>query len=192
MNESILSVVLTVINNSKPSSQSYVVFLHPSSFHSRGIRKLEWKNKHGKRKEKRRKGTNTLRTSKYVLHESIRREQKKKKKAQSPAMFSFSPIGSRSSNDMKICVCVCARARACVWGRNELEVCSTLAYPHKSSFRTVPVLYTNTHTRILKPFQDIELTGLKVWILPSHLGRWRPGEGPHAWGLQTTDGHPWL
>ena len=41
-----ISVVLTVINSSKPSSLSYV-FLHPSSVHSRGIRKLE-----GKRKKK--------------------------------------------------------------------------------------------------------------------------------------------
>ena len=64
MDESILSVVLTVINNSKPSSLFNVVFLHPSSVDSTEIRmekqtrktkrkrKLEWKNKHGKRKEK--------------------------------------------------------------------------------------------------------------------------------------------
>ena len=71
-----------------------------------------------------------------------------------------------------LCVCVCARARAfvcvcvcacaCVCGRNELEVCTTLAYPHISSFRTMPVLYTSTH--LLKLFEDSEPTGLKVDI----------------------------
>ena len=55
---------------------------------------------------------------------------------------------------MCVCVCVCV----CVW--NELEVCATLAYPHISSFCTMPVLYTST--RILKPLEDSEQTGLKV------------------------------
>ena len=72
------------------------------------------------------------------------------------AMSTFSPVGSRSSNGMRmcVCVCVCVRVRACVracvcvcvCGRNELEVCSTLAYPPISSFRTMPVLYTRTRT----------------------------------------------
>ena len=54
-----------------------------------------------------------------------------------------------------MCVCVC--------GLNELEVCTTLAYPHVSSFRTMPALYAST--RILKPFEDSEPTGgLKVDI----------------------------
>ena len=70
------------------------------------------------------------------------------------AMSTISHVGSRSSNGMRMCVCVC--------GRNELEVCITLAYPHISSFRTMPVLYTSTH--ILKPFEDRELTGLTVDI----------------------------
>ena len=35
-----------------------------------------------------------------------------------------------------MCVCVCV----CVCGGNELEVWTTLAYPHISSFRTMPVL----------------------------------------------------
>ena len=55
-----------------------------------------------------------------------------------------------------VCVCVCV----CGW--NELEVCTTLAYPHISSFRTMPVPYTSTRT--LKPFEDSEPTGLKVDI----------------------------
>ena len=37
-------------------------------------------------------------------------------------MSTFSPVGSRSSNGMRMCVCVC------VCGRNELEVYTTLAY----------------------------------------------------------------
>ena len=53
---------------------------------------------------------------------------------QSPAMSTFSPVGSRSSDG----VCVC--------GWNELEVCTTMAYPHISSLCTMPVLYTSTHT----------------------------------------------
>ena len=52
-----------------------------------------------------------------------------------------------------VCLCACVRARACVracvrvcvCGRNELEVCTTLAYPQISSFRAVPVLYTQAH-----------------------------------------------
>ena len=61
-----------------------------------------------------------------------------------------------------VCVCVSVRACVCVCGWNELELCTTLAYPHISSFCAMPVLYTSTH--ILKPFEDSELTGLKVDI----------------------------
>ena len=50
----------------------------------------------------------------------------------------------------------------CGW--NEIEVCTTLAYPHISSFRTMPVLYTSTPTCIHKPFENSELTGLKADI----------------------------
>ena len=41
-------------------------------------------------------------------------------------------------------------------GQNELEVCTTLTYPHISSFRT--------HTRIFKPSEDSEPSGLKADI----------------------------
>ena len=48
------------------------------------------------------------------------------------AMSTFRPVGSWSSNGMRerkcVCICVCL----CVCGRNELEVCTTLAYPHIS------------------------------------------------------------
>ena len=68
-----------------------------------------------------------------------------------------------------VCVCVCVRAcvRACVCvrGRNELEVCTSLVYPRISSFRTIAVYkHKHTYTRILKPFEDNEPTGLKVDI----------------------------
>ena len=56
------------------------------------------------------------------------------------AMSAFSPVSLRSSDGISMCVCVCA----CV--RNELVVFMTLAYPHVSSFHTMPVLYTSTHT----------------------------------------------
>ena len=62
-------------------------------------------------------------------------------------MSTFSPIGSWSSNGMSVCVC----------GRNELEVCTTLAYPHISSF------HTHTHTSP-NHFKDSEPLGLKVDI----------------------------
>ena len=61
-----------------------------------------------------------------------------------------------------MCVCVCVCVRVC--GRNELNVYTTLAYPRISSFRTI---YKHAHTRILKPFEDSELTGLKVDIAAS-------------------------
>ena len=70
---------------------------------------------------------------------------------------------------VRVCVCMCVSVSVClclcVCGRNELEVCTMLAYPHISSFRVMPV-YTHKHTntRILKPFGDSEPTGLKVDI----------------------------
>ena len=39
-----------------------------------------------------------------------------------------------------------------------------LAYPNISSFGTMPASAIHMHTRILKPFEDSELTGLKVDI----------------------------
>ena len=69
-----------------------------------------------------------------------------------------------------------------VCGWNEFEVCTTSAYPaayiyvyvyiYISSFRAMPVLYTQvyTHTRILKPFEDSKLMGLKVYITKERKG----------------------
>ena len=83
------------------------------------------------------------------------------------AVSTFSPISSRSSNGMRMCMCVCVCVCLCVCvcarGQNELEVCTTLAYPHISSFPTMPV-YNHAHIHI--PFEDSEATstGLKVDI----------------------------
>ena len=60
----------------------------------------------------------------------------------------------------RVCVCVCV----CVCGRNELNVYTTLAYPRISSFRSTQA---RAHKHILKPFEDSELTGLKVDIAAS-------------------------
>ena len=65
---------------------------------------------------------------------------------------------------MCVCVCVCRR--------NELEVCSTLAYPHNYQFIPYYTIATHkqTHTRILKPCEDSEPMGLKVDIAESNNG----------------------
>ena len=44
-----------------------------------------------------------------------------------------------------VCVCVCGVC-VCVCVRNELEICTTLAFQHISSFRTMSALYTSTRT----------------------------------------------
>ena len=74
----------------------------------------------------------------------VPRPHRRKAKTQDRAMSTFSPVGSLSANGMKLCVCVCVCV--CVCGRNELEVCTTLAYLRIGSFRTMPVLYTSTRT----------------------------------------------
>ena len=97
------------------------------------------------------------------------------------AMSTFSPIGLRSSNGMRmcmchsvcacVCVCVCACAcmfvcvcvcmrvcmRACVCGWNELNVYATLAYPRISSFSSLGA--SSNHLR------TANWHGWK-WILP--------------------------
>ena len=74
-------------------------------------------------------------------------------------MSTFGPVGLRSSNGMRMChnVCVLVRVR----GRNELNVYTTLSYPRISSFRTI---HKHAHTRILRPFEASELTGVKADI----------------------------
>ena len=51
-----------------------------------------------------------------------------------------------------VCVCVCACVHVCVRVRNELEVCTMLAYPHISLVRTMPMythkLSTRTHMHL--------------------------------------------
>ena len=73
-------------------------------------------------------------------------------------MSTFSPVGSPSSNGMRMCVCVC------VDGWNEFEVSSMLAYPHQFILYYTSAIHKHTHTCILKPFEDSEPTGLKVDI----------------------------
>ena len=57
-----------------------------------------------------------------------------------------------------VCVCVCAHAHVCGW--NELNV-----YAGISAYQFI-LYYTQarTHTRILKPYEDSKLTGVKVNI----------------------------
>ena len=99
------------------------------------------------------------------------------------AMFTFSPIGSRSSDGMRMCVCVracvCACVRACVracvhacmcMDGMKLEVCTMLAYQHISSFH----IHMHMHTRILKQFEDSEPTGAKSGYC-QHYGWWLKG-----------------
>ena len=74
------------------------------------------------------------------------------------AMSTFSPIGTLSSNGMRMCVCVCV----CVDGMNLKYALRFHIHIIISSFRAMLVLYTST--RIHKPFADSEPTGLKVDI----------------------------
>ena len=59
-----------------------------------------------------------------------------------------------------VCVCVCGCVGVCV--RNEPEVCTTLAYPHISSFCARPVLYPSTHMHASSNHLRSKPTGLKV------------------------------
>ena len=80
-----------------------------------------------------------------------------------------------------VCVCACVCVRVC--GRNELEVCTMLAYLHISSFRTMLVLYaghTCTHLQTL--------WGQRTkWILPT-LPSWSRSDAIWIWHVywQTT------
>ena len=71
-------------------------------------------------------------------------------------MSTFSPVGSQSSNGMRMCVCVCMdkmNLKYALRWHIHISVHSVLCqcYTHK-----------RTHTRIFKPFEDSEPTGLKV------------------------------
>ena len=75
----------------------------------------------------------------------------------SPAVSTFSPVSSLSSNDLRTCAHVLAYTTDIA--QNEL-ICGYVSVVHtSSSFRT--------HTHILIPFEDCELTGLKVDIAHS-------------------------
>ena len=70
------------------------------------------------------------------------------------------------SLSLYVCVCVSVYVYVCVCVRvhvrNKLEVCSTLAYPHISSFHAMPV-YTHRHTHP-QTVEHSETTGLNVDI----------------------------
>ena len=72
-----------------------------------------------------------------------------------------------------VCVCVCACVRACVcvcvwtewtWSMHYVGIST-----YEFSFRTMPASAIHTNTRILKPFEDNEPTGLEVDITKSLL-----------------------
>ena len=76
------------------------------------------------------------------------------------AISTFSPVGSLSSDGLRmgVCVCLCIYSTGIV--RNKL-ICEYANVVHTpSSFRP----HTHTHTLILIPFEDHEPTGLKVDI----------------------------
>ena len=89
-------------------------------------------------------------------------------------MSTFNPIGSWSSDGMRMCVCVCVCVRACVRACVHACVCvdrMNLKYAvrwhiHISVHSVLCQHYTQAHayTHILKPFEDSEPTGLKVDI----------------------------
>ena len=67
---------------------------------------------------------------------------------------------------MCVCVCVCVCVRACVDGMN-------LKYAlrwHIHIYQFIPycasATHAHTHTRILRPFEDSDPTGIKVDIAP--------------------------
>ena len=77
------------------------------------------------------------------------------------AMSTFRPAGSLSSNDIRKCVCVCVHACMCVDGMN--LKCALHWHICISVYSVLcQCIHTHTHMRILIPFEDSELTGLKV------------------------------
>ena len=66
---------------------------------------------------------------------------------------SFSPVGLRSSNGMRMCVCV--------WVWTELTL--SMHYVGTSTWQFIPY-YASVYTRFLIPVEDSEPTGLKVDI----------------------------
>ena len=85
----------------------------------------------------------------------VPRPQRKKAKTEGDrAMYTFSLVASLSANGMKLCVCVC------VCGRNELKY-ALRWHIHKSVHSVLYASAIHKHTRILKPFEDSEPTGLR-------------------------------
>ena len=74
-------------------------------------------------------------------------------------MSTFSPVCSLSSNCL-----MCVVGGGGGGGRNELKVCTMVSFSHIISVYSVLCQCIRTNTRILKPFEDREPTGLKVDI----------------------------
>ena len=75
-------------------------------------------------------------------------------------MSTFSPVGSRSSDGMRVCVCVCV---------DGMNLKYALPWHIHISVHSIhaSAVHKHMHTRILKPFEDSEPTGLIVDI-PLH------------------------
>ena len=76
------------------------------------------------------------------------------------AMSTFSPVGSLSSNGMRICVYVWTEW---TWSMQYVGISTYQFITYYAS-----VIHMHTHSCILKPFEDSELTGLKVDIAFLH------------------------
>ena len=87
------------------------------------------------------------------------------------AMSTFSPVGSQSSNDTRMCVCVCVCMRACVcvyvYGMNLKYALCWHIHIIMSSFRTVPVLYTSTRTHASSNHSRTPNRRGSKWLLPN-------------------------
>ena len=86
-------------------------------------------------------------------------------------MSTFSPVGSRSSDGMRTCVCVDGMNLKYALQRHIRPLTYIYQFiPCNASVILYTQVHTHTHTRILKPFEDSKLMGLKVSIAKERLG----------------------
>ena len=86
---------------------------------------------------------------------------------------SYTIWGPQTSSAQMVWECVFVCVCMCVCRHNKLEVCTTLACPHISSFHTMLVhvhahACTHAHTQSLIPFEDRKPAGLKVNVAHMH------------------------